>query len=99
MLASGRHDGQSGFTSAYFHTADELRSEVLDAGFTDVQLYGVEGPAWSTLKGIETHTGESLTDSPLLESVLTAARIAESDPALMASSSHILAIGLADSGS
>ncbi|MCW2916666.1 MAG: Methyltransferase [Actinomycetia bacterium] len=101
VLASGRHDGQFGFTTAYFHTADELRSEVIDAGFTDVQLYGVEGPAWPTLKGIETHTGQSLAGSPLLESALTAARIAESDPALMASSSHILAIGRtpADSGS
>jgi hypothetical protein len=51
--------------------------------------------------GIETHTGQSLTGSPLLASALTAARIAESDPALMASSSHILAIGRtpADSGS
>jgi ubiquinone/menaquinone biosynthesis C-methylase UbiE len=101
VLASGRHDGQLGFTTAYFHTAEELRSEVIDAGFTDVCLYGVEGPAWPTLMGIEAHTGQSLTGSPLLTSALTAARIAESDPALMASSSHILAIGRtpADSGS
>jgi hypothetical protein len=101
VLESGRHDGQLGFTTAYFHTAAELTSEVIDAGFTDVRLYGVEGPAWPALKGIEIHTGQSLTGSALLASALTAARIAESDPALMASNSHILAIGRApgDAGS
>jgi hypothetical protein len=92
VLAGGRHDDRLGFTTAYFHTVEELRSEVADAGFTDVRLYGVEGPTWATLKGIETHTGESLVGSPLLESALVAARIAESDRALLAANSHILAI-------
>lgn len=93
VLASGRHDGQLGFTTAYFHTVEELRFEMIEAGFTDVRLYGIEGPAWSALKGIETHTGRSLIGSALLASALAAARIAESDLALMASSSHILATG------
>jgi hypothetical protein len=93
VLASGRHDGRLGFTTSYFHTAEELGSEVVDAGFADVALYGVEGPAWAALKGIEAHTGRSLTGSALLASALTAARVTESDPALLAANSHILAIG------
>jgi len=97
ILATGHHDDRLGFTTAYFHTAEELRSELADAGFTGVRLYGVEGPAWPVLKGIETHTGESLLGSPLLESALIAARIAESDPALLAAASHLLAIGQASS--
>jgi len=92
ILAGGHHDDRLGFTTAYFHTAEELRSELADAGFGGVRLYGIEGPAWTTLKGIEVHTGESLVGSPLLESALVAARIAESDPALLATSSHILAV-------
>jgi len=95
VLASGWHDGQVGFTTAYFHTPDELRSEVTDAGFTDVRLYGVEGPAWPVLKGVEAHTGRPLADSPLMESALIAARVAESDPALLPANAHILAIGRA----
>lgn len=92
VLTSGRYEGQVGFTTAYFHTPDELRSEVTDAGFSDVRLNGVEGPAWQALKAVEAHTGRPLADSPLLESALIAARVAESDPALLPANSHILAI-------
>jgi len=95
ILAAGRHDDRLGFTTAYFHTADELRSEVAEAGFTGVRLYGIEGPAWVPLKGIESHTGTSLADSRLLDSALIAARIAECDPALLVVSSHLLAVGQA----
>jgi SAM-dependent methyltransferase len=93
ILASGHHDVVLGFTTSYFHTAEELISEITEAGFVDVGLYAIEGPLWPVLKGIEAHTGESLIDSPLFDSVLTAARMTETDPAIIAASSHILAIG------
>ncbi|MGI5227680.1 class I SAM-dependent methyltransferase [Actinoallomurus iriomotensis] len=93
ILDSGHHDPALGFTTAYFHTAEELVSEMTEAGFTDVRLYGIEGPLWPVLKGIETHTGDSLTGSPLLGSVSTAARLTETDPAIIAASAHIMAIG------
>jgi ubiquinone/menaquinone biosynthesis C-methylase UbiE len=93
VLDTGLNDPAHGFTTAYFHTAEELTSEMTEAGFTDVRLYGVEGPLWFVLKGIHAHTGESLTDSPLLECAVTAARLTETDPALLAASAHILAIG------
>lgn len=94
-LDSGRHSSEFGFTTAYFHTVDGLRAEVAEAGFTDVRILGVEGPTWSVLKGIMKHTGASLTGSPLVESALVAARIAESDLALIPSSSHLIAFGRA----
>ena len=34
------------FTTAYFHTPDELAAEIKRAGFTGVAVYGVEGPGW-----------------------------------------------------
>jgi hypothetical protein len=93
ILDNGHHDPALGFTTAYFHTAEELTSEVTEAGFTDVRLYGVEGPLWHVLTGIEAYTGESLTDSRLFGSAATAARLTETDPAIVAASAHILAIG------
>jgi ubiquinone/menaquinone biosynthesis C-methylase UbiE len=93
VLESGLHDVVLGFTTSYFHTAAELTSEITEAGFTDVRLYGIEGPLWPVLKGIEAHTGDSLIDAPLFDSVVTAARMTETDPAIIAASSHILAIG------
>jgi hypothetical protein len=52
-LESGVHDPAAGFTTAYFHTPQELADE-LDA-FEDVEVFGVEGPAGPALDahGIE----------------------------------------------
>ena len=47
----------------------------------EVRLYGVEGPAWI------------LEDLDELDNQLFAARAAESEPALMGASSHILVSG------
>jgi hypothetical protein len=50
-LASGQHRNPTNhpayFTTAYFHRPEELVTEVREAGFGDVQILGVEGPAWS----------------------------------------------------
>ncbi|MEV6959771.1 methyltransferase domain-containing protein [Streptomyces sp. NPDC051207] len=92
VLRTQVHDGKKAFTRAYFHSWQQLRDEVTDAGFTDAEVFGVEGPAWSLLATTERHTGEPLADSPLFESALTAARLAEPYPELMAASSHLLAV-------
>src|SRR4051794_1441579 len=34
------------FTTAYFHRPEELRSEIVEAGFEVGGLYGIEGPGW-----------------------------------------------------
>ncbi len=92
ILASATHDGRGGFTVAYFHRAEELAEELRDAGLVDVEVFGIEGPAWSMLKAVELQSGTTSVND-LFWSVLTAARLAEPYPELLAASSHLLAIG------
>ena len=77
---------------AYFHRAEELAEELRDAGLVDVEVFGIEGPAWSMLKAVELQSGTTSVND-LFWSVLTAARLAEPYPELLAASSHLLAIG------
>lgn len=94
ILATGRHDpGRKGFTAAYFHTPAGLAEEMAAAGLRDVTVHGIEGPTWSLLKAAEQHTGELLAESPLFAAALTAARLAEPYPELLAAASHLLAVG------
>jgi ubiquinone/menaquinone biosynthesis C-methylase UbiE len=93
ILRSQIHDGKKAFTTAYFHRGEELRDEVAAAGFEGAETFGVEGPAWSMLAAAERNTGGDFRDTPLFESALTAARMAEPYPELLAASSHMLAIG------
>ncbi|MFE4666423.1 class I SAM-dependent methyltransferase [Streptomyces sp. NPDC056716] len=93
ILASQIHDGRKAFTAAYFHSGEQLRDEVSEAGFDDAEVFGIEGPAWSMLAAAERTTGADLRDGPLFESALAAARLAEPYPELLAASSHLLAIG------
>jgi SAM-dependent methyltransferase len=96
ILRTGRHEpGRKGFTAAYFHTADGLEGEMTAAGLTDVTVHGIEGPAWACLKAGERLTGEELTGSPMFAAALESARLAEPYPALLASSSHMLATAIA----
>ncbi|BEL10051.1 hypothetical protein Q0Z83_082420 [Actinoplanes sichuanensis] len=91
ILSTSVHDGVRGFTLAYFHRATELADEMRDAGLVDVTVIGIEGPAWSLLKAVE-QSGTEPSEG-LFESALTAARMAEPYPELLAASSHLLAIG------
>ena len=93
ILATARHDGRGGFTVAYFHRASELAGELDESGLLDVEVFGVEGPMWSLLKAVEL-TGAP-PDDALFQSALTAARLAEPHPELLAASSHLLAVGRA----
>ena len=47
VLSTGVHDPTLGFTDAFFHTAPQLQQEVAEAGFADVRVVGIEGPAWT----------------------------------------------------
>ncbi|MGW8881867.1 class I SAM-dependent methyltransferase [Streptomyces mirabilis] len=96
-LASGYHpepdaDPTGLFTSAHFHTSDELLAEATDAGLTGTVLYGIEGPAWAILKGIERHTGEPLGD---FATALEAAHLADQHPDTADMSAHMLLIATA----
>lgn len=93
IMVTGIHaPGRKGFTSSYFHTGENLAAELREAGLTDPVVYGIEGPVWAALKATEQHCKDSLIDTPMFEAALTAARLAEPHPDLLAASSHMLAI-------
>jgi SAM-dependent methyltransferase len=71
------------FTTAYFHTPDGLASEIEQAGFTGVAVYGVEGPGWPLR--------HEWADPHRREQILFAARSAETQPSLLGFSHHLIA--------
>lgn len=64
----------------------------LPSGLTDVQVFRIEWPAWSLVEATEQQPGEGPTDD-LIASAMTAARMAEPYPELLAAGSHLLAVG------
>jgi len=90
-LSNGRHSNPTDrldyFTTAYFHRPSELRGEVAAAGFDVAALYGIEGPAW-----ILTDFDARWSDPTRREAMLHVARMLESDPDVVGSSAHLLAV-------
>jgi SAM-dependent methyltransferase len=88
-LADGQHRNPDRrpewFTTAYFHRPEELEAELAEGGLTVEGTFGIEGPGWLLNKVWD--------DEERHDSVLFAARAVERDPALLALSSHLLAIG------
>lgn len=84
---SGRDDTGYGAGLFYFHTPSELDRELATAGFRQVAVHGVEGPAWPL---IET---DATADDPLVAQVLEIAELADGEPAAVAASAHLLAFG------
>ncbi|MDV3125650.1 methyltransferase domain-containing protein [Mycobacterium sp. 21AC1] len=73
------------FTLAYFHLPDELRSEVAQAGFTDVRVLAVEGPVL---------LDQATLDDPIRRATaLRAIERIEAEPALLGASPHLMAVG------
>ncbi len=91
-LTSGAHtnpEQEPGwFTTAFFHGAGELGDEMPAAGFHDVSIVGVEGPAW--LWG---DRGREPDDDEWRGAALWAARVVEDDPDFIPVSAHLLASG------
>ena len=81
------HSDRDYFTTAYFHTPDELRDEVLTAGFTDCRLLGIEGPG-CLMSDVEARW----QDPQRRDILLRVARYMESEPSLLGLSSHLLAV-------
>lgn len=90
-LADGQHRNPTNhsayFTTAFFHHADELRSEVEEAGLTTEHLLAVEGPAW-LLADFERHWD----DPGRRERLLGVVRRLEAEPTVLGASAHILAV-------
>ncbi len=89
VLATGVNpDDPTGFTTAYLHHADEFRDELLASGLTGVTVVGVEGPSAPALDNAAD------ADAPaVLASAVLCARLLERDPAVLATSPHLLGVG------
>jgi ubiquinone/menaquinone biosynthesis C-methylase UbiE len=89
-LRDGRHRNDTEnpryFTTAYFHRPEDLRSEVEAAGFGDVRLFAVEGPAFA-LPDFTTRWARPAERETLLRFL----REVETEPALLGASPHLLA--------
>jgi SAM-dependent methyltransferase len=90
-LANGQHRNPIGkpeyFMATFFHHPEELRAEVLEAGFALSGLFGVEGPGW-LLPDFNDWWETSDNRALLLEM----ARTLESEPALQGVSAHLIAV-------
>jgi SAM-dependent methyltransferase len=86
-LARGQQDRRLGVATAFFHTPDEIISELRHAGFGDVQVRAIEGPMWTAV----TACTDPLRQDALVACALTCARALEDDPATLAASAHLLA--------
>jgi ubiquinone/menaquinone biosynthesis C-methylase UbiE len=81
------------FTRSYFHLPRDLRREVEEAGFIGVDVLQIEGPGcW--LNDFE----ERWQDEERRAVIMQAARMVESEPEMLAASSHLLAIGHVEDG-
>lgn len=74
--------------SAYFHHPDELEEEVLRAGFNQVEMLNVEGPAW-LFSGLK----ETLQDESAISAALHFIEMIEAERSVMGASGHIMAVG------
>lgn len=91
LLTSGINNAEIGFTQAYFHRVPELLDECREAGLKNVTIHGVEGPAWPAAEA----AGSGPSAKAIFEAALQLARIYSSEPELVATSAHLLAVGSA----
>jgi SAM-dependent methyltransferase len=91
-LLDGHHQNPTSrldyFTTSYFHRPEDLRREIIDAGFEAAGLYGVEGPGW-----ILPDLDERWNDPERREILLQTARALESEPAVIGCSAHLIVVG------
>ena len=72
----------------HFHTPEELGDEARAAGFADVRVLPIEGPAWMAVDAAPPERVEAV-----LASAARCAQAAEEDPALLPMSAHLMAVG------
>jgi SAM-dependent methyltransferase len=91
-LIDGQHRNPTGdpnfFTTAFFHRPEELDEELVDAGYSVIELSAVEGPAWLAAD-FEARWADPIRRARLLD--LT--RKVEHEAALLGLSPHLLIVG------
>lgn len=75
------------FPAGHYHTSEELHVELEEAGFSDVAVIGLEGPAGLYLEGLPE------ADARLSDAALELARAAEAVPGIRDFSAHLIGIG------
>jgi ubiquinone/menaquinone biosynthesis C-methylase UbiE len=75
------------FTTAYFHRPEEFAAEVSGAGFGDIQMLAIEGPAWST-----TLFREAWNDAVQRQRFLEFLSLIEGEPSIQGASAHVMAV-------
>ena len=76
------------FTDAYLHRPDELRSELIEAGFQHQATLAVQGPTW-LFKSVERYWADPDQRAVVLDFI----QKVEAEPSILGMSSHILTIG------
>ena len=92
-LETGQHRNETNnldyFTTSYFHRPDELRAEVVAAGFKCEGVVGLEGPGW-----ILSDFADRWADERKREDLLRVARALEGEESIVGLSAHLLAVGV-----
>ncbi len=90
-LKDGQHRNPRGspefFTTAFFHTPEELEDEISQAGFTIVETTAIQGPGWM-VKDFEVRW----SDAPRRRRLMDLLRTIEHERAAMWTSPHMMAI-------
>ena len=90
-LASGQHRNPGNhleyFTTAYFHRPEQLAAEVREAGFGDVKILAVEGPAWST-----SHLPDAWNDQIQRQNLMDFLTLMEGEQSIVGASAHLIAV-------
>jgi ubiquinone/menaquinone biosynthesis C-methylase UbiE len=90
-VSSGQHRNPTHsaeyFTTAYFHRPEELRAEIHDADFHDVEVLGIEGPAWGAAA-----FRSALADAAQRAVLFEMLSEIESEPSIVGASAHLIAV-------
>lgn len=91
-LENGQHRNPTGnfeyFTTSFFHHPDEIKSEMNEAGFADVQVLPVESFGWLIPSFQEKWVDENFRDL-LLKTISSV----ENDQSILGVSAHLIGIG------
>jgi ubiquinone/menaquinone biosynthesis C-methylase UbiE len=90
-LASGQHRNPAGrseyFTTAHFHRPEQLVAELHEAGFADVEILAVEGPAWSAARFLD-----AWNDEVQRQDLMEFLALIEKEHSIVGASAHLLAV-------
>jgi ubiquinone/menaquinone biosynthesis C-methylase UbiE len=75
------------FTTACFHRPEEFAAEVAGAGFGDIRILAIEGPAWSAAL-----FRDAWNDAAQRQKLLEFLSLIEGEPSIQGASAHVMAV-------